>query len=76
MQLSKEMFKKKLVEFFERHDPDKILLAPKIAEEFINHQDRVFQHLTKIYEKDQGNRITEESLLSLIPPADEGAEPI
>jgi len=66
-----------LTEFFDRHDPSKIFLVPKIADKFSDLQDTIFKHLSRLYaEKENHASITEESLLSLILPPHQGAEPV
>ncbi len=74
MEESKEVFKRKLMEFFERHDPDKVFLVPKIADKFEGQEDEVYKHLTELYAEKEGHHISDESLLSLIPPSQEGSE--
>jgi hypothetical protein len=74
---SKESFKIKLTEFFERHDPSRVFLVPKIVEKFSDHQGKVFEHLTKLYADKEGrSKISDDSILSVIPPPHEGAEPV
>jgi hypothetical protein len=74
---SKDLFKIKLTEFFERHDPSKVFLVPKIADKFTDQQDIVFKHLARLYaEKENRSPVTEDSLLSLVPPPHQGAEPV
>jgi thioredoxin-like negative regulator of GroEL len=51
MHFTKKHFEIRLQEFFERHDPEKIDLAHIIAERYHLHQDEVFEHLTKHYDK-------------------------
>ncbi len=76
MEGSKALFKQKLMEFFERHDPDKVFLVPKIADKFENQEDQVFEHLTKLYAEKECHLISDDSLLSLIPSPHEGSEPV
>jgi hypothetical protein len=67
----------KLTEFFEWHNPSEIFLNPKIADKFSDHQEVVFKHLAQLYaEKENHAPVTEETLLSLIPPPHQGAEPV
>jgi len=54
MNYSKELFTKKLIEFFDRQDPLKKTIVPDIVEKFMNHQDTVFKHLSKIYAEKNG----------------------
>jgi hypothetical protein len=74
---SKELFKVKLAEFFERHDPSKVHLAPRIADKFPDQQAEVFRHLNELYvEKKSDKPVTEKSVFSVIPPPHQGAEPV
>jgi hypothetical protein len=73
---SKEVFKAKLVEFFERHDPEKIFLVSRIADKFSDKQEQVFRHLASNYAEQEGNKIGNDDLLSLIARPHEGAEPV
>ncbi len=57
---SQEHFQKRLEEFFERHDPNKVDRAHRIAHRFHLHQDAVFHHLTKHY--DNGHHAPENFL--------------
>lgn len=43
------MYRQKLVEFFNRHDPTKLELVDEIVEKFPDQQQEVFDHLTKVY---------------------------
>ncbi|MBS0000932.1 MAG: hypothetical protein KFF73_18255 [Cyclobacteriaceae bacterium] len=74
---SKESFKVKLTEFFERHDPSKVFLVPKIADKFPDQQAEVFSHLNELYVEKKGNTpVSEKSVFSVIPPPHQGAEPV
>jgi hypothetical protein len=50
MHFNKHDFETRLREFFERHDPPKADLAHVLASRFHQHQDEVFEHLTKHYD--------------------------
>lgn len=54
MQYDKELYKQKLNEFFERHDPAKKTIVDKIVEKFPEKQDTVFKYLTALYAKEEG----------------------
>ena len=74
---SKEHYKLKLTEFFERHDPSKVFLVPRIAEEFPDRQAEVFKHLNELYvEGSDKSSVTEDSIFHVIPPPHQGAEPV
>ena len=74
---SNELFKVKLTEFFERHDPEKIPLVPRIADKFPDQQAEVFRHLNKLYvDRNSNQSVTEKSVFSVIPPPHQGAEPV
>jgi hypothetical protein len=74
---SQELFKVKLMEFFERHDPDKIPLVPRIADKFPDKQAEVFRHLNELYVDSQHDKaVSEKSVFSVIPPPHQGAEPV
>lgn len=75
MHRTKEEFEKKLKEFFERHDLDRVALAHRIAEHFVNHQDEVFEHLTELYAKQNGIDVTDESIFTTSFGPNDGAEP-
>lgn len=49
MENSKAEFTKKLLMFFDRHDPSKKRKVPEIVRKFHSHQDEVFEHLTERY---------------------------
>ena len=51
MHFTKQHFEQRLREFFERHDPAKEDMAHTIANRYHMHQEEVFEHLTKIYDK-------------------------
>ena len=54
MDYSKDMFKVKLVEFFNRQDPTKIGIVPELVEKFHDEQELVFKHLAHIYAEKNG----------------------
>lgn len=51
MDYNKELFAQKLNEFFERQDPLKKVIVPKIVDKFHDEQENVFKHLSAIYAK-------------------------
>lgn len=68
MEYSEEVFKKKLVEFFDRHDPEKANIIPDIVEKFSGEQELVFKHLTNLYAEKHGVddiTITNDSIFSV-----------
>lgn len=71
MNYTKEQFTKKLIEFFERHDPLKVELVQDIVSRFNDQQEEVFKHLTALY-ADKNNieigKISNDSIFS-IPPS-------
>ena len=74
---SKELFTIKLTEFFERHDPSKVFLVPKIVEKFPDRQEAVFAHLTEIYVTNKADsQVSEDTVFNVIPPPHQGAEPV
>tara|TARA_B100000508_G_scaffold55003_3_gene42744 strand:- start:122260 stop:122493 length:234 start_codon:yes stop_codon:yes gene_type:complete len=75
MNYSKEMYKQKLNEFFNRHDQSKLHLVDKIADQFPDQQEEVFKHLTAIYAKKEGTDdviISEDSIFSVPTGANSG----
>lgn len=54
MNYSKEEFTKKLIEFFERHDPLKVEVVDEVVEKFNDKQEEVFNHLTQLYAEKHG----------------------
>lgn len=66
-----ELFQESLEEFFDRHDPEKKHLAPKIEDYFPNREKEVFDHLIKLYAKQENglNLMISESSLFSIPPS-------
>lgn len=54
MDYNKELFAQKLNEFFERQDPLKKVIVPKIVDKFHDEQENVFKHLSAIYAKKNG----------------------
>lgn len=52
--MEKKEFKKKLIDFFRRHDPKQIGKVDRIAKKFSGSADIVFKHLTKKYAKKSG----------------------
>lgn len=78
MEYSEDLFKQKLTEFFDRHDPTKKHLVPKIAAKYINDQETIFNHLTKTYAEKSGVTeydISEETLFGVPTSANSGGEP-
>jgi hypothetical protein len=75
MTYTKEQFTKKLIEFFERHDPLKIHLVDEITNRFYDQQEEVFKHLTALYaeknEIDVGE-ISNDSIFSIPPSPNSG----
>ena len=72
---SNEMFEQKLVEFFERQDPEKISIVPEIVEKFSNDQDTVFKHLSKLYAAKNGVldvKVTNSNIFSVPGSANSG----
>lgn len=61
--MSQAEFKTKLVEFFERHDPEAIRAVPEIAKEFDDRKLEVFGELTERYAASNGKPGTYVSLL-------------
>tara|TARA_B110000046_G_C12954642_1_gene381739 strand:+ start:246 stop:416 length:171 start_codon:yes stop_codon:yes gene_type:complete len=53
MHRSLEGFEQKK-EFFDRHDPDKKSISHTIDKHFVNHQDKVFEHLSELYHEKEG----------------------
>jgi hypothetical protein len=51
MTFTKQQFQQRLEEFFERHDPAKVDLSHRIANRYHLHQEQVFFHLTRHYDK-------------------------
>lgn len=49
MDYTKEEFSRKLIEFFDRHDPDKKRMVPAMVEEFEGQEEEVFDELTRRY---------------------------
>ncbi|GAB4377659.1 MAG: hypothetical protein Kow0075_06530 [Salibacteraceae bacterium] len=75
MSKAKEEFIKKLHEFFDRHDPDKKDLAPRIAARFMNHQDEVFEHLSELYHEKEGIEVTDDEIFNAPFGPNEGYTP-
>jgi len=75
MHRTQQEFEQKLREFFNRHDPAKRDLAPRIAAHFLNHQDEVFEHLSDLYHEKEGIHVDEESIFSIDVGPNYGAEP-
>ncbi|HLV42614.1 MAG TPA: hypothetical protein VKY37_10065 [Brumimicrobium sp.] len=71
MNYTPEMYRQKLEEVFERHDPGHKYLSEKIVERFPNRQKEVFEHLTAVYAKREGNldKILNEDSIMSIPPS-------
>jgi hypothetical protein len=75
MEYSKEMYKQKLAEFFQRHDKSKLEIVDDIAERFPKRQEDVFKHLTAIYSKIEGTdevTISNDSIFSIPTSANSG----
>ncbi len=75
MKYSKEMYKQKLIEFFNRHDKSKLSIVNEISERFPEQQEDVFKHLTSIYAKLEGTSeitVSNESLFSVPSSANSG----
>ncbi len=73
MHQKKLEFETKLKAFFDRHDPSKKDLAHRIASQFVNHQDEVFEHLSDLFHKKEGIEVTETAIFST--SFGSGAEP-
>lgn len=58
MENSKEAFTKKLLMFFDRHDPSKKRKVPEIVRKFHGHEEEVFEHLTQRYADVEGDEHT------------------
>lgn len=58
MENSKEAFTKKLLMFFDRHDPSNKRKVPEIVSKFHGHEDEVFEHLTQRYADVEGDEHT------------------
>lgn len=75
MEYSKEMYKQKLTEFFNRHDTSKLSIVDEIAERFPDRQEDVFNHLTAVYSKIEGTddvTISNDSIFSVPSSANTG----
>lgn len=58
MENSKEAFTKKLMMFFDRHDPSQKRKVPEIVRKFHGHEEEVFEHLTQKYADVEGEEHT------------------
>lgn len=68
MDYNKELYAQKLTEFFDRQDPLKKVIVPKIVDKFPNDQEKVFKHLSAIYAEKNGVEdvtISEESIFAV-----------
>lgn len=54
MHYDEELYKQKLNEFFDRHDPAKKSIVNKIVEKFPDNQEEVFKYLAALYAKKEG----------------------
>ena len=61
MDYTKEEFSRKLIEFFDRHDPDKKRMVPAMVEEFQGQEDAVFAELTERYAGKDGDHSEKKS---------------
>lgn len=61
MDYTKEEFTRKLIEFFDRHDPDKKRMVPAMVEEFEGQEDEVFAELTSRYVDTDGDHTAKKS---------------
>ena len=52
--MNKQEFKRKLIDFFKRHDPKQVSKVDRIAKKFSGSAEIVFRHLTKKYAKKSG----------------------
>lgn len=58
MEYNKAEFTDKLIQFFDRHDPSKKKIVPKIVREFSGQEEEVFAHLTHKYADVEGEHHT------------------
>lgn len=75
MKYSPEMYKQKLNEMFDRHDPQNKYLSEEIAEKFPDNQKEVFDHLTALYANRDGTLedvMNKETILTIPPRANTG----
>lgn len=54
MEYNEELYKQKLNEFFDRHDPAKKSIVDDIVKKFPNRQEVVFKYLTSLYAEKAG----------------------
>ncbi len=54
MDYTKDQFSKKLLAFFDRHDPEKKAAVPEIVARFHGHEETVFDHLAERYAAIEG----------------------
>lgn len=69
------MYKQKLNEMFDRHDPQNKYLSEEIAEKFPDNQKEVFDHLTALYANRDGTLedvMNKETILTIPPRANTG----
>ena len=55
-------FQKRLKEFFDKHDPARTYLVPKIAKSFRRNEDAVFKRLEEIYSSGGPSKLTYKEL--------------